>query len=158
MTQPNEAQSGIALREAQQTISTLRAQLASSERRCGYLESEAKKAGEYRDEADRLRPLVYLYAASLKQAEDERYALAVNVEDVRAAYMTGGEWADRVLAVGRVLNGSPETSLALRDARMKAEALGKLPTGAWLTLDDAIECVGDFAAHYRRQSQEVSDA
>lgn len=43
MTQPNEAQSGIALREAQQTISTLRAQLASSERRCGYLESENKE-------------------------------------------------------------------------------------------------------------------
>lgn len=40
MTQPNEAQSGIALREAQQTISTLKAQLASAERRCGYLEAE----------------------------------------------------------------------------------------------------------------------
>lgn len=40
MTQPNEAQSGIELHEARQTISTLKAQLASSERRNGYLEAE----------------------------------------------------------------------------------------------------------------------
>lgn len=42
MTQDNgwDAQPGIALLEAQQTISTLKAQLASSERRNGYLEAE----------------------------------------------------------------------------------------------------------------------
>ncbi|WP_231662567.1 hypothetical protein [Halomonas sp. IOP_31] len=40
MTPQNEAQVGVELREARQAISTLKAQLASSERRNGYLEAE----------------------------------------------------------------------------------------------------------------------
>lgn len=139
-----DAQSGVELHEARQTISTLRAQLASSERRNGYLESEAKKSGEYRERCD---------------------ALAAHMEAVLAAYrreiagLSGNdERSTRLVAVGRVLTQSPTTSLSQRDARLKAEALERLYTESQGSGVINRGSLIDEAREYRRQAEESNDA
>ncbi len=106
------------------------------------------------DEVERLRPLVDLYAASLKQAEDERDALAATMEEVRAAReLRSGDTLGNICAV---LEESPTTPLARRDA----EVIGSLSFPTMLRKmwsgGEVQQWLKEQAAEKRRQAEEES--
>lgn len=86
--------------------------------------------------------------------KDERDALAAYVEDVRAACISGGQWAERVIAIGRVLNQSPTTSLARLKAEWQAEALEK--AAYRIGWEHLVEPLRAQAAELRLQAEEGS--
>ncbi|MDN3525678.1 hypothetical protein QWY79_10425 [Halomonas sabkhae] len=75
----------------------------------------------------RAREAIENLSRQLSDMREERDALAAHVEQIREAFMPGADGTDggRLLAIGYVLNQSPTTSLARRDARMKAEAFAE---------------------------------
>ena len=94
MTQPSEAQAGVELHEARQEISTLRAQLASSERRNGYLESENKELSSRlvrRDARMKAEALERLYAESQGSGVINRGSL---IDEAREYRRQAGESND----------------------------------------------------------------
>lgn len=86
--------------------------------------------------------------------EAERDARAAHVERLREAtefcneHHHFGGWTE-------LLDHDAATSLARRDLIKQAEILERLPKGAWLTLEDAIECVDDFARELRQQAKQI---
>lgn len=109
----------------------------------------------------------------VKALVEERDALAAHIDDVHRSIndligesegvaglhkngdiaswgdlLEGGHFEGWLLALG----DKPDTaSLARRDKIKQAEILERLPKDAWLTLEDAIECVDDFAREIRQQ-------
>ena len=104
----------------------------------------------------------------LEQVEAERDALAAHVERYRSAYVkltntsvVNDDW-ERLLPTAlldefdRIDDDSPSTSLARRDARVKAEALEELANSLTLSFDRNIiskNGILEKAADYRQQAE-----
>lgn len=91
------------------------------------------------------------------RAEKERDALAAHVERIRETCLDSGKHVGRrqVFELQEFVYDAPQTSLAQRDARMKAEALeGVVERPIWTTVYAAKSSIKEIAGLYRQQAEE----